>query len=181
MDALILGLLMLQRLTVYEIRAFLGQGMYLMYSDSMGSIQAAIKKLLEREYVFFDEHIEKGKNKKTYSITGAGKKYFENWLAQPIEPNTAQSRVLTKLFFMGMLAQEQREPLIANYIVILQQKLDTLEASLYKAERAVFDDGLRDIAFFQTETIRLSIASVQSEMSWYEGLIDRMSGGEGKE
>lgn len=46
MDNIILGLLLLENRTIYQLRERIRKGMDLMYSSSMGSIQAAIKKLL---------------------------------------------------------------------------------------------------------------------------------------
>lgn len=45
MDKLILGLLMIKHFTVYEIRQVMRQNFSSMCSDSLGSIQAALKKL----------------------------------------------------------------------------------------------------------------------------------------
>ena len=44
MDKLILGLLMIKHFTVYEIRQVMRQNFSSMCSDSLGSIQAALKK-----------------------------------------------------------------------------------------------------------------------------------------
>ena len=44
MDKLILGLLLLKGRTIYELRDRIAEGMEMMYSASIGSIQAAIKK-----------------------------------------------------------------------------------------------------------------------------------------
>ncbi len=43
MDNIILGLLLLESRTIYQLRERIRKGMDLMYSSSMGSIQAAIK------------------------------------------------------------------------------------------------------------------------------------------
>ena len=73
MDKIILGILMLHRMTAYELRNFIKNNFKSMYSDSLGSIQAALKKLFELEMVTFEELVEKGVNKKRYSITEKGR------------------------------------------------------------------------------------------------------------
>lgn len=171
MDKLILGLLMLKDLTVYEIQMFLRQGMHLMYSDSMGSIQAAIKKIMKEEYVTYTEQIGNGKIKKIYTITSTGKKHFNHWLSQPIKPGMPQNRVLCKLFFLGLLPKQEREPLIRDYIHILEDKLVTLNSTHQKAKSVIFDDCHRDIQFFQLATIQLSIESLQCEINWYNTFV----------
>ena len=61
MDKLILGLLMIKHFTVYEIRQIIRQNFTSICSDSLGSIQAALKKLSQQEAVTFSEYVEKGK------------------------------------------------------------------------------------------------------------------------
>ena len=175
MDTLILGLLILRDLTSYEIRGFLRQGMYLMYSDSMGSIQVAIKKLLKAKYIVFDEYVENGKNKKKYSITAEGKVFFLEWVSQPIQHTDAQNRILTKLYFMGMLPLEKRVLTIQSYIAVLQKKLDILCMTFQEAKNVQISDDLKDIAFFQLETIQLSIDSIRFERDWYMKFINRIN------
>lgn len=48
MDKIILGLLMLKKLTIYELRSIIEMNFTSMCSNSMGSIQAAIKSCLKR-------------------------------------------------------------------------------------------------------------------------------------
>ena len=63
MDNIILGLLILESRTIYRLRERIKKGMDLMYSSSMGSIQAAIKRLLDRGYISYSERVENGKYK----------------------------------------------------------------------------------------------------------------------
>ena len=51
MDNIILGLLLLSSRTIYQLRERIDKGLNMMYSSSMGSIQAAIKKLLNCGYI----------------------------------------------------------------------------------------------------------------------------------
>ena len=70
MDNIILGLLLLQSRTIYQLRKRINEGLSLMYSCSMGSIQAAIKKLLQSGYIKVSEIEEKRPcvREKAYSI-----------------------------------------------------------------------------------------------------------------
>ena len=69
MDNIILGILLLSSRTIYQLRERIDKGLNMMYSSSMGSIQAAIKKLLNYGYIQYEETVENGKYKKIYSIT----------------------------------------------------------------------------------------------------------------
>ena len=64
MDNIILGLLLLHNRTIYQLRERIEKGLHLMYSSSMGSIQAAVKKLLRCGYISYEEVVENGKYRK---------------------------------------------------------------------------------------------------------------------
>lgn len=49
MDKIILGILMPRRLTAYEMRNIIRENFKSMCSDSLGSIQSALKKLVEKQ------------------------------------------------------------------------------------------------------------------------------------
>ena len=116
MDKIILGLLLLQPRTIYQLRKRINDGLNLMYSCSTGSIQAAIKKLLKNGYIAVSEITEKGKNKKIYSITDNGSNFFNAWLKSPIDNGTAKNPELTKIYFLGFAEKETRIELIENHI-----------------------------------------------------------------
>lgn len=172
MDTLILGLLMVKKHTLYDIRVFLKQGMYLMYSASSGSIQAAIKKLLAGQYISYHETVENGKNKKVYSITDKGKDYFIDWLNQPFTDELSQKSEYTKLFFTGFLPREQREQLIKNYISALNKTIAALHKTLVIARNTTVPQNLQDIAYFQHSTICLAVETASFQLSWYQQLLE---------
>lgn len=52
MDKIILGILMLHRMTAYEIKNVIKNSFKSMCSDSLGSIQVALKRLLKWRWLF---------------------------------------------------------------------------------------------------------------------------------
>ena len=97
MENIILGLLLLDSRTIYQLRERISKGMDLMYSSSMGSIQAAIKKLLNQGYICYEECVENGKYKKIYSITDSGKHHFFEWINSPFETQSTKNPELLKV------------------------------------------------------------------------------------
>lgn len=63
-DYIILGLLILSNRTIYQLRSRIDKGLNIMYSSSTGSIQAAIKKLLNNGYIDYRDIQDNGKKKK---------------------------------------------------------------------------------------------------------------------
>lgn len=134
MDKIILGILLLKRLTVYEIRNILRQNFKDMCSDSMGSIQAAIKKLFANGMVTCNELVEKGVNKKIYSITPAGRYFFLEWLRTPMDMSKAKNMELGKLLFMGLVPEGDRIRLMDEIVAGLQEDLAYLQKIMQAVE-----------------------------------------------
>ena len=97
MDNIILGILLLSSRTIYQLRERIDKGLNMMYSSSMGSIQAAIKKLLNYGYIQYEETVENGKYKKIYSITESGKQKFIEWVSSPMEKMCIRDSVRSQL------------------------------------------------------------------------------------
>ena len=127
MDKIILGILMLHRMTAYELRNFIRNNFKSMYSDSLGSIQAALKKLFELEMVTFEELVEKGVNKKRYSITETGWEALIEWIKIPINTSKTKNYDFGKLFFMGYVSKKDQKTLIDKIILSLEEEYEALK------------------------------------------------------
>ena len=126
MDKIILGILMLHRMTAYEMKNVIKNSFKSMCSDSLGSIQAALKRLFEMEMVTFEEVVENGVNKKRYAITEAGQKELLEWLKIPIDTSKTRNADLAKLLFMGYVSKKEREILIDKIILSLEEEYRSL-------------------------------------------------------
>ena len=127
MDKIILGILMLHRMTAYELRNFIKNNFKSMYSDSLGSIQAALKKLFELEMVTFEELVEKGVNKKRYSITETGQEALIEWIKIPINTSKTKNYDFGKLFFMGYVSKRDQKTLIDKIIISMEEEYEALK------------------------------------------------------
>ena len=128
MDKLILGLLMIKHFTVYEIRQVLRQNFSSMCSDSLGSIQAALKKLSQQGAVTYSEYVEKGKMKKEYAITASGRFLFLEWLKTPIDMSKNKNMDLGKFLFMGYLPKKEQLQMLDLTIEGLEVEVQEFEA-----------------------------------------------------
>ncbi|MDO5062084.1 MAG: PadR family transcriptional regulator [Peptostreptococcaceae bacterium] len=146
MDKIILGILMLRRMTTYEIRNVIKNNFKSMCSDSLGSIQVALKKLVEREMVTFEELVEKGVNKKRYAITDLGQEILIEWIKIPIDTSKTKNVDFGKLLFMGYLSKKDQQKLIDRIIRSLEEEymeLTNLKESIdAEAERATLEKYL---------------------------------------
>ena len=200
MDKIILGILLLKKMTVYEIRAYVKQNMKSMCSDSMGSIQAALKKLMSSGHVTVSEFVERGVNKKEYQISKLGRDVFAGWLRQPMDLSKSKNMEEGKFFFMGFIPREERLHALEAYLQELkeeqayllgiQQALRENEDSIieYNVNRVQADTLLKDnllsvteksdlkeafgdIYGYQVHTLKYGIEKVAFDIQYFEQLL----------
>ncbi len=127
MDKIILGILMLRRMTAYEIRNVIKNNFKSMCSDSLGSIQSALKKLFELKMVTYEELVEKGVNKKRYAITDVGQEALIEWIKIPVDTSKTKNLDFGKLLFMGYVSKSDRKKLIDKIILSLEREYAELK------------------------------------------------------
>ena len=171
MENIILGLLMLQSRTIYQLRKRINEGLNLMYSCSTGSIQAAIKKLLKSGFISVSEISEDGKDKKLYSITDAGKVQFNSWVNSAVGNNTAKNPELAKIYFMGFSEKENRIIQIENYINDLRKTYFELEKICEDGEKMSAEIRDNEIAFYQLQTAKYGRDFMKFNLDWYNRLL----------
>ena len=158
MGKVILGLLLLRPATLYSLSKQFEQGVSLFYSASLGSLRAAVAVLLERGLVTVAGSVENGRNKKTYSITDAGRTAFTEWMTAPITGGDLETIALSKVYFLGMLTDPvSRATVLAGIVdriradqrqlVSLAGHLDAVDipqedAEIFKYQRITLDYGL---------------------------------------
>lgn len=194
MDIIILGFLMIKGSTIYELRQMIKNSLSTVSSDSTGSIQAALKKLLNKKMITFTEQVEGGINKKVYYITDAGKEHFQQAIVQPMLYKE-KNMELSKFFFMGFTDKAKRDDMLADYIHVLEDELASLEKiNATTSPRYQFDDaGLQDlkkrggaaeymtlenvkeIAHFQYATLDLGIEKARFEIAWFKKFRERLN------
>ena len=178
MDNLILGLLFFKGRTLYEIKERISQGLNMMYSPSIGSIQAAIKKLLAAGLITCEEQVENGKFKKVYSVTDAGRAAFVEWINSPIETGTGKNPELLKVYFMGLSDREGRGKRIEQYISDLREAVLPMQMILDEGEKlsasGQIPDEMRDLLYFQMMTAKFSVDLMKFQMEWFTDLLNNI-------
>lgn len=174
MENLILGLLLLSNRTIYQLRERIGKGLNLMYSDSMGSIQAAVKKLLNCKYIQYEELVDNGKNKKVYSITESGRQHFLAWINAPIKEQGFKCPDLVKVYFMGFAEKENRERSIQNYIKFLKEQFCILDAICEEAKNTKIPENGQDLFNYQFLSALYGKDLFQFNIDWFENILRKM-------
>ena len=126
MEYIILSLVLLKAMTIYEMRTYIQHNLSTVCSDSLGSIQIAIKKLLEKGYVSVTEYVDNNTLKKQYRITPGGVKYYKSMVGTPINIQKMKSMEGGKLFFLGIAPGEKRVEFLKSYISDLEGESEKL-------------------------------------------------------
>lgn len=173
MENVVLGLLIIQCLTLYELNQAFKQGISMFYSASYGSLQVAVKSLLGKGYIVFEEKVENGRNKKVYIITEAGRQAFSQWMLDEIPVSKLEVMALAKVYFLGLVdSLEHRKRIVQDIIA----KAERIEAQL-----SALDEHIRhieipashyEIARFQIKTLDYGRKNFAFSKAWFQELLD---------
>jgi PadR family transcriptional regulator AphA len=168
-------------MTSYEIQRFIKTNLSMICSDSAGSVQTALKKLVLYERIKFYEQVENGKNKKIYSVTSTGKNDFLSWVQSPMQPEKSKNMELSKLFFLGIAPENSRKMMISQYVsrlVEMKTTLFLLKNEFDKVKNNILSENSEqkaiDILEYQTYSLDYGLASLQFEIDWYTNLLERI-------
>ncbi|MDF2989200.1 MAG: hypothetical protein K0R50_4710 [Eubacterium sp.] len=202
MENIILSLLLIKSMTIYEMRMFIQQCLTTVCSDSLGSIQVAIKKLLSKNCILYREYTEKSINKKEYSITDTGLNQFKEWIQVPMNLLKIKNMEEGKFFFLGIVPKEIRIQSLNGYIdslVMEQEKLlqihEYVETSKDNAiqenvERIIEDEQLskhlldvsgvkkldvavKNIYKYQTYNLKYGLERIKYDITFYRSILER--------
>lgn len=179
MDYLILGLLTLSSMTGYEVQQFIRQNLSLICSHSAGSVQTALSKLCQSGKITAEEKTEGKRRKKIFSITDAGRRDFENWIAQPMRAEKNKNMELSRLFFLGLADPQARADAIRAYIaqmtemkaVLLAIEKHFFEVQEVQKENLPAGVDWEQVFRFQKYTVDYGIAAAEFEQNWYSHLL----------
>lgn len=202
MENIILSLLLIKSMTIYEMRMFIQKNLSSVCSDSLGSIQSAIKKLREKNCVSLQEYAENGVLKKEYRITTAGRKQFRDWIAMPMNLQKVKNMEEGKFFFLGMAPRETRIESIRGYIESLSTEREKLlqiqayvqstretairtnmerickeeklsEHLLEVSEEENLEKVVQNIYDYQIFSLEYGLKRLQDDIAFYEGILER--------
>ncbi len=96
----LLGLLMIEPMSGYDLGLTIRGSVGHFWNESYGQIYPNLKKLAKEGFVSCKTERQKGKpDRRIYSITGKGRERLTEWLAVPPQPEIPRNEMLLKLFF----------------------------------------------------------------------------------
>lgn len=175
MAFVVLGLLMFESLSIYGLRKQFSAGISLFYSDSLGSLQAALRKLLESGHVQFEWLVQNGRRVKLYSITPAGRDAFFEWMFSPLSDRRLEETVMAKTYFLGLVENpDQKKQILENMHATVEESRQTLLG--VQAELEALPVEIQTLPTFQYQRAPLDygILSHGVALEWVQSMIDAL-------
>jgi DNA-binding PadR family transcriptional regulator len=164
-QSIILGFLMQQSMTGYDLKKAFSMSFSFFSGLSYGSIYPALKKMEKLGLISMKVEIQDGApNRKIYTITEAGRKAFVESLRTPLAPERHKSAFLMKLFFFAHLTPEERKATAVGHMnsveqihSLLESLRPEIEARADRFQLLCFEFGLRmsrDLARNLSEVVK---------------------------
>lgn len=157
----ILGTLMNQSLSGYDIKHKFETLFTFFFDASYGTIYPTLNKLEKEGFITKESVVQEGKpNKNVYTITERGKEQFAKYMASPLENDTVKSDFLMRLFF-GEYAEAGK---LKEW---LEYAKETVERRM--GELKVMQDQFEPhMSFSQKVCLRMGIADHEARMAVIE-------------
>lgn len=162
-DSVILGLLVHEPLTGYEIKKWMDRAIHYFWGGSYGNIYPALAKLEEEKKVTAVRSQENGREKITYSITEEGWKSLKEWLEVTTVKNELRYETLLKLFLGQAVGPETTALHIKEFEKNIKEELVPLRQ---------YESVLRELMPREPEhryyflTVRFAIYSYEAYLEW---------------
>lgn len=163
-DYLVIGMVLHEELTGYDIKKRIEQGIGHLYKVSHGQLYPALKELTAKDYLTMNEQMQGKMLKKYYMATEAGKAMFLDWLSAPFDPNTDGDNYLVKIFLLGELPKEIRTKRLQEYEFYTQQLLGQLQV----VEKQLSTENLSDREYFELSAFYFSYQLLQNTTHWIQ-------------
>ena len=175
MRFVILGLLLSGPLSLYDVRKRFTAGISLFYSASFGSIQRALKQLVDVGAVTVHAVTYSARGKRLYQVTDDGRRSWRDWMLEPIPPGQeAETTILAKVFLLGRLdlaadrvaVLEAAKACAGRELASLQalaSELDSIAATVPEQHRATFG--------YQRATLDYGVRAQRLRDAWLDHLL----------
>ncbi len=165
MQHVILGLLLVHGpLTLYAVQRQFTAGVSLFYSASFGSIQRALRQLVDRGLVDVASPGERGQ--KPYSITADGEREWREWMRHPITGSDAETTALAKVFFLGAVDTAERAAVLSTIRERITADLAELDGTAEGIDRVDVPAEFADLLRFQRATLDYGIRAHRLALEW---------------
>jgi DNA-binding PadR family transcriptional regulator len=169
MDFCVLGLLLMNSLSLYQLNAAFEGSLSLFYRASLGALQASVKKLLAAGYIELASQEAGGRRTKLYRIRDKGKARFMELLHEPLPESRLEETALARYFFLGLVpSSRERIAILDRIIADASRYLAGLEAYRTKLSRISVLTSYTGILGYQAGTLDYGITAHKAAIRWFK-------------
>jgi DNA-binding PadR family transcriptional regulator len=160
-QAVILGFLMAEPMTGYDIKGRFERSIANFFDASYGAIYPALKRM-EKEGLITKEVVpQEGKpNKNVFAITETGKEEFFNSLHSPVETELVRSDFLVRMYFGSYVTPEQ----FRQWLEEAQTRVQAELQSLLELREAIFDK----VDPYKLRTLDYGVERAKFNLAWLQ-------------
>jgi len=166
LDYIVIGMVLDEELTGYDIKKEVDQGIGIFYQANYGRLYPTLKKLTDKEYLTMDEQKHGNRLKKYYKATNLGKEFFLEWLSSPVDLLEDGETQFVKIFFYGDLPKEIRNKRLQEYEFLMEQSLQQLLALKKEFIEEIANNNITDKDYFQYSTLFYGLQEGYNAINW---------------
>lgn len=162
LESIILGMVLENDFTGYDIKKKIENGIGVFYKASYGSLYPALKRLSEKGFLTTTEKPQGGRQKIFYHITDAGKNQFLDWLISPIDIFEGTNTHLAKVYFFDKLPADIRDRQLLEFQINYEHYLEKLIALKKEFDRMEH----KETFYYKLSTLYYGICITQKIIAW---------------
>lgn len=168
LKSVVLGFLMREKLTGYELKHLMDRSVGFFFGASYGSIYPALKDLEEAGLVSSELVVQEERpNKKVYEITPKGREHFRAQLAESKPSGDGfRSEFLMHLFFGDQHEPERLLEMVAGYRGWYEERLESL--------RGVEEEFGEIMSPYQRMCLNSGLSHFESRLRWIDGVEEEL-------
>lgn len=179
MDFCVLGLLLIQEMTIYQLNKAFKASLSLFYSASLGSLQKATKKLLDEGKIGRREVQEGKRQKKIYYILPRGRDAFHDMMKSELPSSRLEETALARLSFLGLLeTPEEKEEVLEVIVRSVTSALNGLTDMKRELNKQELPESLQEVYFWQMKTLDYGIMAHRAGLGWFQTLLEDYRAGQ---
>lgn len=172
---LILGLLRDAPASGYDLNKRFQASVVHFWWTEHTQIYRALRKMQDDGWVRSEEVVQQGMpNKRVYSLTSAGQRALERWVAQPLDDDNPHEGWLGQLFFSDMLSDAALRHLLAQRLQAVTAARDAL-AGIQRGKVSFVESPNRArTAMMRLLTQDYGLRVMQAEIDWLQDVLARL-------
>jgi DNA-binding PadR family transcriptional regulator len=166
----VLGLLTFgDAMSGYDVMKLAQQSIGYFWTPAKSHVYSELRRLAAAGFAT-ERHVEQEArpNKRTYSITTAGRSALERWLVEaPIEPEPVKSEITLKVFFGNLVPASA----LRRQVEDIRKRDEDYRAELLAIEEEIKED---ESLLYPYLTLKAGLAHIEADIEWTDQVLSEL-------